>query len=446
SVENFSLELKTPDIMAAIHHHDAEIAKSVLAGFLNLGQEGAGGAYALSTDQTDLFLLSLEAIADYLCARINRSIIPQMVSYNLATDQYPRLSATISRRSASALAGLLQPLTAGTLTWGEGDEDWMREQLQLPERQEPRPARQEPAQKLPVGSGARAPEDERRMARDVRRELIVLADPPSFREEPAYPEFGAVVEDFGAAVRSLGERYRAQVWQITGLPAVEPDRGQFNVSGAFPKLTVAQQRELDAAIESFLTDFFGDKLTLAGFVEIDTEDALLQGFLRLAHAVGVQRARQLTRAETTAFRPTRESPQIKRLLTDSFNRLSDQGEVRLRGQLGEVRDILTDGTLKGRNSFDVAKELDARFEQYSRYEFERLARTEASFANNAGIVDELSAEGVKVFEVLVSPLACPVCQSHAGAKVPAEKARTGDTIPPWHPQCLCSTVADVASL
>ncbi|MDO8729283.1 MAG: DUF935 family protein, partial [bacterium] len=159
SVENFSLELKTPDIMAAIHHHDAEIAKSVLAGFLNLGQEGAGGAYALSTDQTDLFLLSLEAIADYLCARINRSIIPQMVSYNLATDQYPKLSATISRRSASALAGLLQPLTAGTLTWGEGDEDWMREQLQLPGRQEPRPARMEPAQKPLVGSGARAPED-----------------------------------------------------------------------------------------------------------------------------------------------------------------------------------------------------------------------------------------------------------------------------------------------
>ncbi|MDO8608905.1 MAG: minor capsid protein, partial [Phaeospirillum sp.] len=333
-----------------------------------------------------------------------------------------------------------------TLTWGEGDEDWMREQLQLPGRQEPRPARMEPAQKPLVGSGARAPEDERRMARGERRELIVLADPPSFREEPSYPEFAVVVEDFSAAVRGLGERFRAQVWRLTGLPEVDREQARFKAEVAFPPLTAAQRKELDTAIESFLTDFFGDKLTLAGFVEIDTEDALLQGFLRLSHAVGVQRARRLTQAEETAFRPTRESPQIKRLLTDSFNRLSAQGEVRLRGQLGEVRDILTDGALKGRNSFDVAKELDQRFEQYSRYEFERLARTEASFANNAGIVDELSAEGVKVFEVLVSPLACPVCQGHAGAKVPASKAQVGETIPPFHPLCLCSTVAHVESL
>lgn len=435
-VENFSIKVDIESLMEQIRHHDSKIAQSVLAQFLTLGQEGNGGAYALSADQTDLFLLSLESVADYLAARINRDVIPEMVGYNLATDQYPHLAATISRRSAAALAGMIRPLVAGQnapVTWGEADEDWLREQLQLPPRTEERPARTEPQPQPAPANGRRQGE----MA-GGRERLTVLQDPAPFREEPAYPELGRVIEEFRAAAESEVEALREALFRAARLEAPEELARTFR---QFPELTPAQRAALDAAIARFLAEFAGEDRSEAGFVGVESEDALLQGFARLAHAVGVGQAVRQTGAAAAALAPTRESPTIRRLLTDAFRRLSTAGRLRLEDQLEEVREVLVTGAEEGRNAMDVARDLRRRLDRFQRHELERLVRTEMAYAANQGHADELQAESVARAEVLVSALACPICQAHAGAVVDLAAARVGEELPPFHPHCLCSLAA-----
>jgi SPP1 gp7 family putative phage head morphogenesis protein len=462
-VANFSLQTKAYEGHKSIQHHNAEIARAFLAGFLTLGQEGNGGAFALSSDLTDLFLLCLEFFADYIAARINRNIIPELVGYNIATDQYPKLSATVARQSATALAGILRQLTAGVnplVTPGEDIEDWVRELLQLPHRTAPRP---QPTAVVDPTKAAADPgkdvsqdKDKKQLARE-RIELRVLQPAQRF-EVAAYPELGTVAEQFHAAIVTHSRALQERVVRIAGLPAVATGTlsRPFNTrkrlsggrisrfaddapAGSF-KLSAEQEAAVDAAIEKFIAQMVGAGQTEAGFTAGDTEDGTVQQYERLAHAVGVEEARRLTDAEAAAFQPTRESPEIKALLKGAFSRLSEGGKLRIGEQLSDIKDILTDGMLGGLSPLDVAADLADRFTTYEEYEWERLARTESAFAAVTGQLDEYKAEGVEELENLVSELACPICQAFAGTKVKVADAIPGENVAPFHPNCLDSTI------
>lgn len=75
-----------------ILHHDRQISKSVLAQFLELGGT-ANGSFALSANQSELFLLSLKAIATKIQEVINNSAIKELVDLNfkIPPKQYPKL-------------------------------------------------------------------------------------------------------------------------------------------------------------------------------------------------------------------------------------------------------------------------------------------------------------------------------------------------------------------
>jgi SPP1 gp7 family putative phage head morphogenesis protein len=117
--------------------------------------------------------------------------------------------------------------------------------------------------------------------------------------------------------------------------------------------------------------------------------------------------------------------------------LSKDGTERLCPYLDDIRTILEDGAKAGESPFEVAETLGDRFDKYSSYEFERLARTEMSAAANQGQQDEYAAEGITDYEWAVSGLACAICSAFAGQvfKVGSGPVPPGDS----HPQCLCST-------
>lgn len=81
------------DPTAMIAHHDREISKAVLAQFLELGSQGGSGSRALSSDHSELFLLSLQAVAKGVQEVMNKAI-KELVDLNFpnvqATD-YPKL-------------------------------------------------------------------------------------------------------------------------------------------------------------------------------------------------------------------------------------------------------------------------------------------------------------------------------------------------------------------
>lgn len=125
----------------SIAHHNREISKNILAQFLELGSWDGGGSYALSEDQSSLFLISLAAIAKQIAETINRDLIKQLVDLNfdLAPNQnYPKLKYnklwevdyTKISTALSTLAG------AGILKPDDDLEGHVRNILDLPKKLE----------------------------------------------------------------------------------------------------------------------------------------------------------------------------------------------------------------------------------------------------------------------------------------------------------------------
>jgi hypothetical protein len=77
-------------IIKSIQHHNEEIAKNILAQFINLGTS-ATGSRALGEAFEELFMQSLNAIADYVADIMNRFVIRQLVDMNWKVEEYPRL-------------------------------------------------------------------------------------------------------------------------------------------------------------------------------------------------------------------------------------------------------------------------------------------------------------------------------------------------------------------
>jgi len=83
----------------------------------------------------------------------------------------------------------------------------------------------------------------------------------------------------------------------------------------------------------------------------------------------------------------------------------------------------------GENPIATARTLSDRFGAYKDWEFARLARTEASFAQNRGMVEEWESEG---FSRPVDPFGNEELGVPAGAM----------PHPPFHPNGICGIIPD----
>ena len=112
-VEPFESSRSLTDFLYLIQHHDTAMRMAFLAQFMGLGQEGGGGSYALSADQSNLFLMSIMGLLEDIAEVFNTQIIPQLIDWNFGTGKYPVLSFTPfsdTLRSAvmTTFQGLLQ--------------------------------------------------------------------------------------------------------------------------------------------------------------------------------------------------------------------------------------------------------------------------------------------------------------------------------------------------
>lgn len=123
----------TLNLLPAILHHDRQISKSILAQFLELGS--ASGSYALSQDQTDLFLLSEESVVTHLKDAFNKYVIPQLVDYNYnGITEYPKLKTEpITPVDFSKLiTAVSQGATASVIDIDQELKDYLRNAGKLP--------------------------------------------------------------------------------------------------------------------------------------------------------------------------------------------------------------------------------------------------------------------------------------------------------------------------
>lgn len=96
------------DPVPIIDHHNSEMARSILAQFIMLGSGSSNsGSWALSNDQSDMFIYALRGVMRSVEQHINTYVIPDLVDFNFAKPMYPRFKyADITDTTAEMLKEL----------------------------------------------------------------------------------------------------------------------------------------------------------------------------------------------------------------------------------------------------------------------------------------------------------------------------------------------------
>lgn len=142
-----------PDADKPIRYHDEQIARAVLAHFLNLGTET--GSWALGSTFADFFTLSLQTLAQQVADVVTQHVIEDLVDLNWGTSEpAPRLIfEEIGSRQAATAASIKSLIDAGAVTADDVLEGALRQQYGLPPRDEAT------SRVAPDGGGAANPDN-----------------------------------------------------------------------------------------------------------------------------------------------------------------------------------------------------------------------------------------------------------------------------------------------
>jgi len=125
------------NIFESVKFHNREISKNILAQFLELWATESWSR-ALSEDQSDLFLLWLEAVAKQIEDTLNRYLVKEMIDLNFDTDRYPKIKhKKLWSVSYDKLSAVLSQLATSNIIRPDDDlEEFIRTELDLPAKKE----------------------------------------------------------------------------------------------------------------------------------------------------------------------------------------------------------------------------------------------------------------------------------------------------------------------
>lgn len=88
---------------------NTEMINAVVANFLALGMNGGGGAFALGSDLSDIFLASIQTYGNFAAGVINRQLIPSIIKMKFGPQRaYPSLQVSgINDKAGKELADIL---------------------------------------------------------------------------------------------------------------------------------------------------------------------------------------------------------------------------------------------------------------------------------------------------------------------------------------------------
>lgn len=108
----------------------------------------------------------------------------------------------------------------------------------------------------------------------------------------------------------------------------------------------------------------------------------------------------------------------------------------------EISRLLQKGMIQGKHSDVLARELRKSFGT-SRYESERLMRTEMARVQTQAQMQALDRYGIEEYEYMACPNGdmCAACKALDGKHFKTKDAMPGENAPPMHPNCHCATCA-----
>lgn len=123
---------KLPDTDPMIRYHDEQIARAVLAHFLNLGTET--GSWALGSTFADFFTNSLNAVAKHIAAVLQQHVVEDLVDKNWGTSaRAPRIvPAKIGANHPATAESIKALIESGAIKTDANLESFMRSTYGLP--------------------------------------------------------------------------------------------------------------------------------------------------------------------------------------------------------------------------------------------------------------------------------------------------------------------------
>jgi len=135
-IDNFTLGDASVPWMDLIEHQHNMMLQAALCQFAGMGQGDNTGTYALSQDASTLFLMALNATADWVADTINRYLIRQYVDYNWGRQKtYPRLRhGDIGAKNKTAIVEAVRAVFDPKLQIERYPEieEYLRQELHLP--------------------------------------------------------------------------------------------------------------------------------------------------------------------------------------------------------------------------------------------------------------------------------------------------------------------------
>lgn len=121
-----------PDADVPVRYHDEQIARAVLAHFLNLGSET--GSWALGSTFAEFFTGSLNAVALHIANTCQSHVVEDLVDANWGpNERAPRIvPATIGEEQPATAEAIKALIDAGVLVADDELEQYVRQRYKLP--------------------------------------------------------------------------------------------------------------------------------------------------------------------------------------------------------------------------------------------------------------------------------------------------------------------------
>lgn len=129
---------RLPDTDKPIRYYDEQIARSMLANFLNLGGDSSKGSYALGATFEDFFTGSLNALSLQIADVLQQHVVEDLVDWNWGeSEPAPRIvAAVIGEDEAITPEGLGRLIESGVVVPDAVLEEATRSRYRLPAKDE----------------------------------------------------------------------------------------------------------------------------------------------------------------------------------------------------------------------------------------------------------------------------------------------------------------------
>jgi phage gp29-like protein len=140
-------DFKISEIITFLNYYDSQMAISVLAQFILLGQQGKGGSYSLGSDQSNFFMDGLQFIVDYIEDQYTKEVIEPSIKSNWANvdaTKFRLRGLNLNKQASKEFAEIIKLwIDSGLLKVQIEDEKQIREMYGLSEINEKERAKQE---------------------------------------------------------------------------------------------------------------------------------------------------------------------------------------------------------------------------------------------------------------------------------------------------------------